>query len=217
MARENNKRTTLYTKEPTAIQLHAEGNLFDRALEDRPPELRWREFMRRIEVVLFASSEPVSRAILARVIDNDCSIDLLVDDLIEDLHDRPYTVVAVAGGWQMRTRPAFGATIRAAQMPVRFSGPKLSEFEMMVLVTIAYQQPITRKALSTFFGREVSRDLIATLREAALIASGPRSPSPGAPLSLVTTAQFLAMFGLNSLRDLPEQEMMDEAGFVQGK
>lgn len=201
-------------KKPTDARLNAEDGLFDRELADLPPELRWRDFIRRIEVVLFASSTPVSRETLARVVGSDCSLELLVDDLIETLRDRPYTVVTVAGGWQMRTRPGFGATIRAAQVPVRFAGPKLSEFEMMVLVTIAYQQPVTRKALSTLFGREVSRDLIATLREAGLIASGPRSPSAGAPISLVTTVQFLTLFGLNSLRDLPDQEAIKEAGLV---
>lgn len=202
----------LFATKPTDARLNAEDGLFDRALEDLPPELRWRDFLRRIEVVLFSSSAPVSRETLARVVGPDCSIDLLVDNLVEELLDRPYTVVTVAGGWQMRSRPGFGATIRAAQVPVRFTAPKLSELEMMVLVTIAYQQPVTRKALSTLFGREVSRDLIATLREAGLIASGPRSPTPGAPLSLVTTAQFLTLFGLNSLRDLPEQEAMEETG-----
>lgn len=212
-----NTRQPLFAKKRTEARLNAEDSLFDRTLEDLPPDLRWRDFVRRIEVVLFASSEPVSRETLARIVGSDCSIELLVDDLIETLRDRPYTVVTVAGGWQMRTRPVFAPTIRAAQVPVRFAGPKLSEFEMMVLVTIAYQQPVTRKALSTLFGREVSRDLIATLREAGLIASGPRSPSPGAPVTLVTTAQFLSLFGLNSLHDLPEQEAMEEAGLVDRK
>lgn len=186
--------------------------LFDHALEDLPPELRWRDFMCRIEVVLFASSVPVSRETLARVVGSECSIDLLIDDLIEALNDRPYTVVAVAGGWQLRTRPLYASTIRAAQVSVRSFSPKLSDFEMMVLVTIAYQQPVTRKTLSTLFGREVSRDQIATLRDAGLIGTGPRSPTPGAPLTLVTTAHFLTLFGLNSLHDLPEQEAVEEAG-----
>lgn len=211
MATGKNVRPPLFAKKLTDARLSTEGGLFDRTLEDLPPELRWREFIRRIEVVLFASSAPVSRETLARVVGPDCSIDLLVDDLMEELRERPYTVATVAGGWQMRTRPVFAPTIRAAQVPVRFTGPKLSEFEMMVLVTIAYQQPVTRKTLSTLFGREISRDLIATLREAGLIASGPRSPSPGAPVTLVTTAQFLSLFGLNSLQDLPEQEAMEEA------
>ena len=39
----------------------------DRELEDLAPELRWREWMRRIEAVLFASATPVARDDLARV------------------------------------------------------------------------------------------------------------------------------------------------------
>ncbi|MDZ7603425.1 MAG: hypothetical protein U1A06_18835 [Hoeflea sp.] len=41
----------------------------------------------------FASVEPVSREILARVIGEDRSIDLLIDDLREELRDRPYEFV----------------------------------------------------------------------------------------------------------------------------
>ena len=40
----------------------------DRELKDLPPELRWREWMRRIEAVLFASASPVPRTDLARVV-----------------------------------------------------------------------------------------------------------------------------------------------------
>lgn len=40
----------------------------DRELEDLPKELRWREWMRRIEAVLFASASPVPREDLARVV-----------------------------------------------------------------------------------------------------------------------------------------------------
>ncbi len=35
----------------------------DRDLDDLPPELRWREWMRRIEAVLFASAAPVAARI----------------------------------------------------------------------------------------------------------------------------------------------------------
>lgn len=71
--------------------------LLDRELEDLPPELRWREWMLRVEAVIFAAAEPVSREILARVVGCGCSIDLIIDDLREDLRSRPYDIVAVAG------------------------------------------------------------------------------------------------------------------------
>lgn len=49
----------------------------DRELEDLPPELRWREWMRRIEAVLFASASPVPREDLARVLGQGVSVDML--------------------------------------------------------------------------------------------------------------------------------------------
>ena len=64
------------------------------------------------------------------------------------------------------------------------------------------------------FGREISRDLIASLRGAGLIAAGPRSPQPGAPYAYVTTGEFLSQFGFESLRDLPDLEKLEDAGLV---
>jgi chromosome segregation and condensation protein ScpB len=48
-------------------------------------------------------------------------------------------------------------------------------------MAVGYFQPATRGELSKTFGREISRDLIAGLREQGLIAAGPRSPTLGAP------------------------------------
>ena len=84
----------------------------------------------------------------------------------------------------------------------------------MVLAAIAYYQPIARAELSEFFGKQVSRDLIGRLRAQNFIAPGPRSPRPGAPYALVTTKEFLAQFGFESLRDLPDIEALEDAGLL---
>jgi chromosome segregation and condensation protein ScpB len=188
--------------------------LYDRELEDLPPELRWREWMLRVEAVIFASAEPVSRETLAGVVGRDCSVDLLIDDLIEELRDRPYELVTVAGRWQHRTRPRFAETIRASSAPTKGGAAALSEFEAMVLMAVGYFQPVTRGELSTIFGKEVSRDTIAALRGAEFISSGPRSPTPGAPYTYVTTRHFLSAFGLETLRDLPNVEALEDAGLL---
>ncbi|WLS00564.1 SMC-Scp complex subunit ScpB (plasmid) [Shinella sumterensis] len=176
--------------------------------------MRWREWMLRVEAVIFAAAEPVGRETLARVVGKDCSIDLLIDDLQEELRDRPYEIVFVAGGWQHRTRSRFAVSIRASQAPTRGAGPALSDFEAMVLMAIAYFQPITRGDLSKIFGKEVSRDTIASLRNANFLASGPRSPTPGAPYTYVTTKHFLTAFGMETLRDLPDIEALEDAGLL---
>ncbi|NKK60594.1 segregation and condensation protein B [Rhizobium leguminosarum bv. viciae] len=188
--------------------------LFDRELEDLPAELRWREWMLRVEAVIFASAEPVSRETLARVIGKDCSIDLLIDDLSEELSSRPYELVSVAGGWQHRSRSDYAETIRASMAPTRGGAAALSEFEAMVLMAVGYFQPVARGELSKIFGKEVSRDTIAALRSAGFLASGPRSPTPGAPYTYVTTRHFLSAFGMETLRDLPNIEALEDAGLL---
>ena len=185
----------------------------DRELSDLPPELRWREWMRRIEAVVFASASPVSREDLARVVGQGASVDLLVEDLAADLEGRAFEIAQVAGGWMFRTRATYAPAIRAAA-DVGDQLLDLSEFDVAVLAAIAYHQPVTRDGLKDIFGKEISRDLIGRLHARDLIGTGPRSPRRGAPYTFVTTEQFLVAFGLENLRDLPDREQLEDAGVV---
>ena len=90
----------------------------------------------------------------------------------------------------------------------------LSEFDLAVLAAIAFHQPISRDGLKDIFGKEISRDLIGRLAERDLIGTGPREPRRGAPYTFVTTETFLAAFGMESLRDLPDPEQLDDAGLA---
>lgn len=186
---------------------------FDRELEDLPPELRWREWMRRIEAVLFASATPVAREDLARVVGQGASVDLLIEDLGIALSERPYEITRVSTGWMLRTRPAYGPVIRMAA-DITDQEIDLSESDTTVLAAIASYQPITRDQLREIFGREISRDVIGRLSGRGLIAPGPRAPLRGAPYTFVTTDAFLAAFDLQSLQDLPDQEALEDAGIA---
>ena len=189
----------------------ATGEL-DTELEDLPAPARWREWMGRVEAAIFASAEPTSRDNLARVVGKACNLDLIIDDIRAELRDRPYEIVNVAGGWSFRTKLGFAGAIRTAFGVSQRS--ELSRSNALLLMGIAYFQPITRGELSQFLGREVSRDAIASLRGDGLIAAGPRSPTPGAPYAYVTTPGFLSHFGFDSLRDLPDIEKLEDAGLL---
>ena len=180
--------------------------LFDRELADLPQDLRWREWMGRIEAVLFASVSPVGREDLARVVGQGASVEMLIADIQAELTGRPYELVQVAGGWMFRTRAQFAEAITAAA-DLGEQSLAFTEMEMGVLCAIAYHQPIDRAGLKDIFGKDVSRDLLARLRHKDLIASGPRAPRPGAPHTFVTTLEFLATFDLQTLRDLPDLEL----------
>jgi segregation and condensation protein B len=185
----------------------------DTELMELPPDLRWREWMGRVEAVIFAAPEPVSRDVLAQLVGRDCNLDLIIEDIREELRGRPYDLAAVAGGWHHRTRSRFAPAIRVVVGVVGSSG-RLTAHEMLFLSGIAYLQPITRGELGKVFGKELSRDTVAALKRAGLIASGPRSPEPGAPYTYVTTPMFLSVFGLATLRDLPDIEKLEDAGLL---
>ena len=188
---------------------------FDAELADLPPEARWREWMGRVEAAVFASPAPVPREKLSRLVGRACVLDELIADIRDELRARPYDLAAVAGGWQHRTRPRFAGAVRLA-LGVHGSADRLqlTQTENLALTAIAYLQPVTRHRLSQLLGRDISRDVMARLKRLELIGAGPRVAEPGAPLTYVTTAQFLSVFGLGSLRDLPDIETMHDAGLL---
>ncbi|WP_350334304.1 SMC-Scp complex subunit ScpB [Coralliovum pocilloporae] len=181
-------------------------HLLDRELDHLPDDLRWREWMGRVEAVLFAAPEPVKRDALSRLVGRACNLDLLIGDIREALKDRPYDLVESAGGWQFQTRRRYGDVIRAASgVPDPISS--LSERDMAVLTAIAYQQPVTRAELGEIFGVEIGRETLNRLSRHRLIAPGPRSPSAGAPYTYVTTDAFLTRFTLATIDDLPDLDL----------
>ena len=124
----------------------------DVELAGQPAELRWREWMGRIEAVVFAAAEPVPRETLARLVGRDGPLDRLLDDIRAELRGRPYDLVRIGGGYALRTKARYGAAIRAAfELDPESRG--LSKLEAGVLAAIAYEQPVTRAALSERFGR----------------------------------------------------------------
>jgi segregation and condensation protein B len=190
--------------------------LFDPELADLPERARWREWLGRVEAAIFAARDPVPREALAKIVGKNCNLDDLLADLRDELRSRPYELVQVAGGWQLRTKARHAGAIRALNNGARAAGPpELTPTELLTVTAIAYLQPATRAELSRLIGKEVSRDIIGRLKGLDLIAAGPRAPEPGAPYAYVTTRKFLEVFGLASLRDLPDIERLEDAGLLQ--
>ena len=187
--------------------------LFDRDLADVPRGARWREWMGRVEAAIFASCEPVPREALAKLVGQSCKLDDLIADLRDELRPRPYELVQVAGGWQLRTKSRYARAIRALDDGARDAGPpELTPTELLTVTAIAYLQPATRAEISRLAGKEISRDVIGGLKRLDLIDGALRAPEPGAPFAYVTTKKFLEVVGLATLRDLPDIERFEDAG-----
>jgi segregation and condensation protein B len=194
-----------------------EPECFDADLAELPEGARWREWMLRVEAAIFSAREPVSREQLARLVGGACNLDALIDDLKTELRARPYDLVFIAGGWQLRTKPRFADAIRAANTDnARDAGlPELTPTELLAVTAIAYLQPATCAEVSRLAGKDISRDSLAALKRLELIDAAMRTPAPGAPIAYVTTKRFLEVFGLASLRDLPDVERLEGEGLLQ--
>ncbi|HEY1783069.1 MAG TPA: SMC-Scp complex subunit ScpB [Roseiarcus sp.] len=139
--------------------------------------------MLRVEAAIFASPKPVPRESLVRLVGQACRFDDLIADLIHEPRGRPYDLALVAGGYACRPKPA---SPRRSSSPIPIGqgmawpsspGPRPS------LTAIAYLQPVTRGEISKLAGRELSRDVIASLKCHELIDGAIRAPNP-APRSL---------------------------------
>jgi segregation and condensation protein B len=203
---------------PAARRRQREGDEpLDVELFDLPPAARWREWMLRVEAAIFASEKPVSREVLVRLVGEACRFDDLITDLIHELRGRPYDLTLVAGGYALRTKTRFAPAIRAAHPKLgKDDVAELTRTETFALTAIAYLQPVTRGEISRLAGREISRDIIATLKRQGLIDGAIRAPQPGAPFAYVTTRKFLETFGFATLRDLPDLERLKAEGLLQG-
>tara|TARA_A200000159_G_scaffold151122_1_gene161021 strand:+ start:964 stop:1566 length:603 start_codon:yes stop_codon:yes gene_type:complete len=163
-----------------------------------------------IESLLFASSEPLSQAILNKVFDSSPpSLKESVERLNEfySLHDRPYKIKAIAGGFQLVTNAEFDAWI--GRLLGKSNKLILSAAALDTLAIIAYKQPIGKYDVEAIRGVD-SSGVLKTLLSRNLIMIKGRGEGPGRPLLYSTTKLFLEKFGINRLTDMPKLKEVEE-------
>jgi len=168
------------------------------------------EQVRLIEALLFASPEPVSEAELAMRLDDDADVTALLRDLAEDYAARGVNLVGLAGGWTFRTAPDLAGSLRSERQVER----RLSRAAVETLAVIAYHQPVTRAEIEAIRGVTLGRGTLDRLLEAGWVQPRGRRETPGRPLNWVTTAHFLAHFGLGSLGELPGIDELRASGLL---
>jgi segregation and condensation protein B len=110
------------------------------------------------------------------------------------------TLYEVAGGWQFGTRTDLAAWIKKLDFYEHHR--HLSRPTMETLAIIAYKQPVTRAEIEAIRGVNVER-IVRNLLERKFVKILGHKDVPGKPMVLGTTREFLELFGLNNLADLP--------------
>lgn len=116
-------------------------------------------------------------------------------------------VIEVAGGFRLGTRPQFDPWIRSLRQVERPS--KLSVAALETLAVVAYRQPVTAAEIAVVRGVDPQASL-RTLREQGLVRITGRKRAVGRPFTYGTTRQFLEIFGLRDLDELPDPEEFEE-------
>lgn len=130
------------------------------------------------------------------------TIEALAARLNEDLEasGRPARAERLAGGYRLMVSPEFGSVVAAFDR--NRQSTKLSRASIETLSIIAYRQPMTRAQVEAIRGVACG-EVLRSLLERKLIAIKGRAEEVGRPILYGTTPQFLELFGLASLKDLP--------------
>ena len=167
-----------------------------------------RAVKRAIEAILFAAGHPITYDKLADVLNKTpAQVRRIVLEYAEEYNSidsplpRGIMLLTFDDSCQLCTMEQYGQHIREA-LGIRRGG-NLSASSIEVLAIVAYNEPVTRAYIDTVRGVD-SNYSVNTLCEKHLIEPCGRLDAPGRPMLYRTTEDFLRVFGLNSLSELPE-------------
>ena len=166
------------------------------------------ELRGQIEALLFASGDPLSAVKLSAILDLPCEQVLFaITELNRDMEkaDRGLTIVEVAGGYQLCTKPQL---IHTVEKLAGVHESRLSAAAMETLAIVAFRQPVTKLEIETIRGVKADR-VVSTLMERGLICETGRKEALGRPILYGTTDEFLKCFGLKHLEELPNLTEFD--------
>ncbi|MBQ8914662.1 MAG: SMC-Scp complex subunit ScpB [Clostridia bacterium] len=177
--------------------------------EEIPPEdLDIHHSQKVIEAILFAAGYPVSYGTIGKVLEISAgAAKTIVKEYAREYNredsplPRGIILIPFEATCQLCTKEQYGQYVRTALGIKR--GGNLSQSSIETLAIIAYNEPVTRAFVDTVRGVDSSY-AITNLREKELIEPCGRLDVPGRPRLYRTTSNFLRVFGLTSLEDLPD-------------
>ena len=169
------------------------------------------DLQRALMAVLFAAGEPVAASRLAESLQVDESeIHRECEALISALsyHRSGIRIVKLEDAYQMCSSAEMAEYVTKT-LETR-KPPKLSPSQLETLTVVAYYQPATKAYIETIRGVDSAYSVSALLTKKLIRECG-RLNVPGRPILYETTPDFLRVFGLESLADLPDIEKVDIA------
>src|SRR6201747_3071106 len=182
--------------------------------EDRSEDPQARpEELRLLEALLFAATEPLDQAALAKKMPDGVDIKIALAQLQADYASRGINLVRVANKWSFRTAGDLAWLMTRESTETR----RLSRAAIEMLAIIAYHQPVTRAEIEDIRGVVTSKGTLDVLLETGWVKPRGRRKTPGRPLTFGTTDAFLTQFSLETLGDLPGLEELKGTGLLDSR
>ena len=137
----------------------------------------------------------------------------LFEELIAEINhelthsNRPFQILRVGNGYQFCTRREYGELIH--HLSKTKAKKRFTQAALETLAIIAYRQPITRPEIDQIRG-VASGEVVNSLLEKNIVEIQGRKDAIGKPLLYGTTVDFLKMFGINSLDELPKLRDLED-------
>ena len=174
----------------------------------------------KVEAVVFAAQKPLKTSEIHAIIGDEglteAQVQASLDELVSYYQERD-------GGFRLHYLRRLGYQFQTAEsagaiMERMFaSRPRpISRAALETLSIIAYRQPVTRAEVEFIRGVDAG-SIFKTLLERELIKCVGRKEIVGRPMLFGTAEQFLTVFNLSSIKDLPPLEAFQPAReMVQG-
>ena len=164
-----------------------------------------------IETIIFMSDRPVSITKIKSLIDEDMPLKVIHEALLrlqaeyEEKH-HGIRLLEVAEGYQYRTKATYSKYV---QDIFKVNSLVLSPTALEVLAIIAYKQPCSKVEVDKIRGVD-SGHIVRALMDKRLVKVTGRSDELGRPVLYGTTPEFLEVFNLADLSQLPPEHELDE-------
>jgi len=166
-----------------------------------------------IEAILFLEGEPVNEGALCRL---SCLSREVVEEALQNLTSRyaaeecGLELSRIGGGIIISPKKAYWDNLR--EKYGKKMENRLSRAAMHTLSIIAYSQPITRVEVEAIRGVQVDNAMQLLLKKKLIDKIG-KKDVPGSPSLYGTTKEFLKVFRLGSIADLPKLDESEAERF----
>jgi segregation and condensation protein B len=166
-----------------------------------------------IEAILYLESEPLDEAGLSRISGLSTDVIKLCLEILENRYtqeDSGVELTRIGGGIIISPKKEYWDTLKERYGKKNES--RLSRAALETLSIIAYSQPITRSEIEAIRGVQADT-MIRLLLDKDLIRETGKKDVPGKPVQFGTTKEFLKLFRLESIADLPKLNESEQERF----